>query len=349
MKKTNKKNSKMRKLLPAFAMLTVSAISLSSATYAWFTMNKEVTVTGMSLKTKVGSNLLVCQTNVEADYTDDLVQNRSALLEPVSTINATDSKFFYTVNAAADGHWMQGDNSMKTYSEAAVGDPATNTNSTATAIGKTNYDLAFNTTYGITPGATTQFDTAYGYVDYVFFLKATSDADASAINLTECNLVYDNTTAGSGDYAWRVAIFAEEINDKGNGTTNQDITSATTDLVSILDIKDYAKNWNEGTAAINTVNPQAISAGAGTKAAVTNANTAVSFGSIDAGDTAYYKVVARVWLEGEDQSCNSATYADLSDKIWELGLQFELNQGTAVDTISSVTNNDTGEIMTAES
>lgn len=39
----------MRKLLPAFAMLTVSAISLTSATYAWFSMNKEVTVSTMSI------------------------------------------------------------------------------------------------------------------------------------------------------------------------------------------------------------------------------------------------------------------------------------------------------------
>jgi hypothetical protein len=49
MKKTNKKNSTARKLLPAFAMLTVSAISLSSATYAWFTMNKTVELSTMSI------------------------------------------------------------------------------------------------------------------------------------------------------------------------------------------------------------------------------------------------------------------------------------------------------------
>jgi hypothetical protein len=311
---------------------------LSSSTYAWFTMNKEVTVTGMQLKTKVGSNLLVCDTNVEADYSDDLVQDRSVLLEPVSSINATDSKFFYTVNAAADGHWMGAANSMKTYAES-----GSTTNSTSTALGKEGYDNTFNGTYGITPGDTTQFDTAYGYVDYVFFLKATSDAAAAPINLTECNLVYDNSTLGSGDYAWRIAIFAEAITDEGDGTTDQDITSDADSLISILDIKDSSMNWNEETAGETA--PKAISAEAGTKAAVVNANTEVSFGAIDAGDTAYYKVVARVWLEGEDESCNSATYADLSDKIWELGLQFELNQGDAVDSIASATNNDTGAIM----
>lgn len=336
--KTNntKKNSATKKLIPAVSMLTVSAMMLSTATYAWFTMNKEVTVTGMQMKTKVGSNLLVCADNVEASYTDDLSQVRQALLEPVSTINAYNENFFYTVNAAADGHWLGGTGSMKAYSE------ATNTNTTATALGKSYYDNTFNGTYGITPAATTQFDTAYGYVDYVFYLKATSDADDSAINLTECNLIYDNTAIGSGDNAWRIAFFVQDITaNGGDGTVSQDLTSAsanatTSKLVSILDIDRSSANWTADKAVTNTT---------GTLGDVSKAGTAVTWGEIDAGDTAYYKVVARVWLEGEDKSCNSETYAALMDGTWELGLQFELNQGTAVGTIASATDNDTGAIM----
>jgi hypothetical protein len=341
MKKTTKKASPARKLLPAAASLLISAAMLSTSTFAWFTMNKEVTVTGMQLMTKVGSNLLVCANNVEASYTDDLSQTRSALLEPVSTVNAYDEKFFYTINAAADGHWLEGAGSMKNYSEAA-GDPATNTNTTATAIGKSYFDATFNSTYGITPAATTQFDTAYGYVDYVFYLKATSDADNSAINLTECNLIYDNDVLGSGDNAWRVAFFVKDITaNGGDGTVSQDLTSTTanattSNLISILDIDGASSNWTADNAVTNTT---------GTLGSVSNAGSAVTWGDIDAGATAYYKVVARVWLEGEDQSCKSSTYAALMDGTWELGLQFELNQGTAVGTIASATNNDTGAIM----
>ena len=300
-------------------------------------MNKEVTVTGMQLKTKVGSNLLVCANNVEASYADDLVQSRSALLEPVSTVNAYNENFFYTVNAAADGHWMQAANSMKQYSE------ATSTNNTATAIGKSYYDATFNSTYGITaPGDTTQFDTAYGYVDYVFYLKATSDADNSTIRLTECNLLYDNAVIGNGDNAWRVAIFAQELNQTtGNGTTGQDITSAsanatTSNLISILDIDNKSANWTADNAVTSTT---------GTLGLVSHAGDDVVFGDVDNGQTKYYVVTARVWLEGEDQSCNTRTYAALMDKVWELGLQFELDQGTAVNTIASAIDNDTGAIM----
>ena len=327
MKKTNAK----KKLLPAVGMLAISAAMLSSATFAWFTMNKEVTVTGMELRTKVGSNLLVCDTNVEADYSDDLVQNRKALLEPVSTINASDSSFFYTLNAAADGHWLGADNSIFGYTES-----SSTSNATATSIGKAGYDAQFNTKYGVTPVAT-DFGTAYGYVDYEFFLKATSDADDSAINLTECNLIYNNAVLGSGDYAWRVAIFVDDITaNGGDGTKDQVITNNASKLVSILDIDGSSANWETDKAVTST---------AGALGSVVNAGNAVTWGEIDAGDTAYYKVVARVWLEGEDQSCNAETYAALMDNIWELGLQFELNQGDAVDTIASSTTNDTGKIM----
>lgn len=337
MSKTNRKNSAKIRLISAIAMLSVSAVTLSTATYAWFTMNKEVTVTGMELKTKVGSNLLVCDNNEEASYSEDLVQNRQALLEPVSTINAYDENFFYTVNAAADGHWLGSEGSMKEYSE------ATNTNDTATKLGKSFYDAAFNSTYGITsPSATTQFDTAYGYVDYVFYLKATSDTNDSAINLTECNLIYDNEALASGDNAWRVAIFAQDITaNGGKGIVNQDLTSSTanattSNLISILDINTKSENWTAD---------KAVSTIGGVTADVSKPGENVTFGDIDAGKTAYYKVVARVWLEGEDKSCKSSTYAAFTDKSWELGLQFELGEQTPVNTIASATNNDTGEIM----
>jgi hypothetical protein len=48
-KNTNKKSSVSRKLIPAIGMLTVSAMMLSSATYAWFTMSKEVSLTGIQM------------------------------------------------------------------------------------------------------------------------------------------------------------------------------------------------------------------------------------------------------------------------------------------------------------
>lgn len=40
---------KTRKLIPALAMLLISAVMMSTASFAWFSMNEEVTATGMNI------------------------------------------------------------------------------------------------------------------------------------------------------------------------------------------------------------------------------------------------------------------------------------------------------------
>jgi hypothetical protein len=45
----NQKTSAKKKLIPAVSMFTISAVMLSTATYAWFTMSREVEVTGIKL------------------------------------------------------------------------------------------------------------------------------------------------------------------------------------------------------------------------------------------------------------------------------------------------------------
>lgn len=50
---------KMRKLIPAFCMLLLSATMLTTSTFAWFSMNKSVTVTGMQITAKSDSVYLL--------------------------------------------------------------------------------------------------------------------------------------------------------------------------------------------------------------------------------------------------------------------------------------------------
>lgn len=57
MKEKTKNTSANKKLIPAVAMLTTSAIMLSSATYAWFTMNKEVEVKGLEMTATTSDSL----------------------------------------------------------------------------------------------------------------------------------------------------------------------------------------------------------------------------------------------------------------------------------------------------
>jgi hypothetical protein len=57
MKKVNTKPSAKKKLIPAAGSLLISAAMLSTSTYAWFTMSKEVEVTGIKMTATVPENL----------------------------------------------------------------------------------------------------------------------------------------------------------------------------------------------------------------------------------------------------------------------------------------------------
>jgi hypothetical protein len=352
MKKTNKKNSKMRKLLPAFAMLTVSAISLSSATYAWFTMNKEVEVTGLTLRTKVSSNLLLSENNVEGTYAPDrLISGRKALLEPVSSVSGQTGSFYYTLDAKESGEKAHSASSIAyaPYSEAkadigTVETPKTNTNATAAAAGKYYFDNTFSKAYGVEPSEA-EFGTAYGYVDYVFYLKATGDTDGQQLVMTNCDLNYtypsgvklaDGTTAvdANVDQAWRVAVFASDITTNG-GKGNSGASGSAADTVGKLDpATSAAKTILAPSGADNWTDNKAVS-GPSAIDTVTYGTKAVLDNSINAGVTKYYKVLVRIWLEGEDESCNSETYAKLTSD-WSLDLEFKLeNDNTnAVDVLT---------------
>ena len=48
-----------RKLIPALAMLLISAVLMSTASFAWFSMNKTVTATGMTVTAKADQTFLV--------------------------------------------------------------------------------------------------------------------------------------------------------------------------------------------------------------------------------------------------------------------------------------------------
>ncbi|MBO7473005.1 MAG: hypothetical protein J6U00_03220, partial [Ruminococcus sp.] len=65
MMKTNnkKKGNTAKKLIPAAMMLAVSASMLATSTYAWFSMNKTVTVSSMSISAKSADPIIEISAN----------------------------------------------------------------------------------------------------------------------------------------------------------------------------------------------------------------------------------------------------------------------------------------------
>ena len=61
----NNKNSAAKKIIPAVGMLALSATMLSTSTYAWFTMNKEVEMTGLNMTATVGEGMEISLAEVD--------------------------------------------------------------------------------------------------------------------------------------------------------------------------------------------------------------------------------------------------------------------------------------------
>ncbi len=360
MKKTNI-NSPMKRIAASATMLAVSAAMLGTSTYAWFTMNKEVTVTGMQMRTTVGSNLLISATNANAaSYQNNLNQLRECTLEPASTNNGIN--FFWTPTSNVDAAGAAKTSTYTAYAESTnwTGEPAEHTNAAKTA-----YDSAFNNTYGFTTPSKTYENVAYGYLDYTFYLKAVNtEATAEDIKLTTLNFLYNGVNPTNSDTvkdkAWRVALMAKETT-LGKTTDNP----GANDVVSIFTI-DGAHNFTYTAAsgdtpqkdsAIGAANTaaQALSYGStwNNNTAVDHYNKAGSWGNMASGAEKYYKVVVRMWLEGEDTTCTNQTYATLKND-YTLDLKFEFSQGNAVTKINNgtaatgnATNTLSGTTMTA--
>lgn len=87
---------KMRKLIPAFAMLLVSAIMMSTASFAWFTMNEQVTATGMNIQAQAGGSLVIKKsaglTANDSEINVDFGETSGHLLTPMTWVSTETEK-----------------------------------------------------------------------------------------------------------------------------------------------------------------------------------------------------------------------------------------------------------------
>lgn len=329
--KTNakRKNSAVKKLIPAAGMLALSASMLATSTYAWFTMNQTVTVTGMQLKTTVSSNLLIAPdtnpvgTAVKADnlFTTSDTSAIAAWLEPVSSNDGASTNFWYTLDALGNG----AKSASGTYIDY---DDSTNGGLSA-AENASTYANKFSQAYGVDKTSVAAFnngvspdDAAQGYVDYVCQLRATNTTSSSqSIYLTDLTLKYAGST--DTDKAFRAAIFMDKAS-----SDSTPVYTATNTLKAIY--SPASAEYQTSGQAVGTSNNAAALAN------VSNLNasqTTTAFATLNAGETAYYRVVVRIWIEGEDKTCTASTFATLNQN-WAASLKFDLG------TLSSGTVND---------
>ena len=80
---------KTRKLIPALAMLLLSAVLMSTASFAWFSMNTTVTVNGMSITAEVKETFLLISNDPAAASDPTVIQTGSKTVIGLEETTAT--------------------------------------------------------------------------------------------------------------------------------------------------------------------------------------------------------------------------------------------------------------------
>ena len=76
--------TKFKKIIPALCMLLISAVLMGTSTYAWFSMNTQVSATGMKVTANSDATYLVISDTTTLAANKTLNLNVSGTLLPVS-------------------------------------------------------------------------------------------------------------------------------------------------------------------------------------------------------------------------------------------------------------------------
>lgn len=331
MKTNEKKNtSAKKKLIPAVAMLTTSAVMLSTATYAWFTMSREVEVTGIkltattpqtieiSLGQATTSNTLTHGVEATAPNSDDMWTHTAATgsvyqdfgkLIPVSSVDGFN--MFYTEKATENGKKVSDVPNPFTKAENAVGWEFKEGGKSAET--------------GDVVNAAENDGSGY-YLDIPVWFRTTSTSDVTLGLDVEVKQGSDSDTTTELYKAARVAILPETkaaqsvfLGAEGNAATNYYTdgkavsTAAATLTASYGDVSVATE--------VKATDGKVTNAANATQVATVTKSTGTGY-----GDAVKYYI--RVWLEGEDEHCwnaNAGQDFQVNLKFYDLS-----NTGTGV-------------------
>lgn len=350
MKTNEKKNtSAKKKLIPAVAMLTTSAVMLSTATYAWFTMNKTAEVKGLEMAATAGGGLEISLGNIgngqlgtiSTPTMDDIswksvvnvgeYYDKISKIKPASTVDGNNIYYADDDNITAGGKVVQ--------NSAVVAKAAYATDKVNMTI-RTDYNADGNLSVSTSAGAN-----AGRFVDIPMWVRTTNKAETK-INC-EVTISDGNTNTSDGtelQKAVRVSVIP--LTNANVKSTNGDVTALEitgADNYNANGVRIYGLTFDSyrGTNAdspkgIKAVKAKDVTYDSDTVLGEVTANrTKITDDSTDAAnvftlvaaETDSYSVesfVVRVWLEGESIYCNDANAA----QDWNIQLNFTTDDTT---------------------
>ncbi len=188
----------MKKIIPALAMLLISAIVMSTASFAWFSMNETVDAQGMEVKAKASGALIVNETNT----LDEFVGKTSVIFSKAKPATLSPATY-------ASSKWQ-----YNAHSEDAKIDANTGLGGTATDITKSEQDQAY-------------------FIDYTCYIASSGAALTGKNLVAKVDWAKITNSLPTGE-AVSVAFYVQPVNVKAPvGNTD---TGATAFLYGQLDV-----------------------------------------------------------------------------------------------------------------
>lgn len=285
-------NKNARKLIPAVAMLLVSASMLSTASYAWFSMNNKVTAGKMNVNVVTPGDFQISN-SYNGTFANSAVAVNSAAINiaPVSSATGIDGSFFaaYSNTVAPEGGLSTEDTDI-------------------VAVDNTTISGVFGST-------------AQAYVDYSFYVKTTSSTPKS-ITLDTAATGFaskTNLNESAAINALRFAFFISEGVD-AQSVSDSNPKASTTIKATKGNIWSGKVNTNADNGAKKgteetTLKDKAIAfkaakpkdTGVTTDTEMTYYDLVNSYTSaseiVQVESNKVYNIIIRVWLEGESSNC----------------------------------------------
>ncbi len=291
-----KANAKMRnKLIPAIAMLAVSAVTLTTASYAWFTMSKEVSVTGIQLQATAPDNVLIAMASTTSSGN---TTTNPEIADPVWDTTNYKTHFKPAVELGNPQFMRRGSEKLKpasslTGKELFYTDGA---DQAGAAVADQSIFTKVNTT---TPNQQSASGGNDGYyVDANLWIMTTGETDVNlALDMTKSNIEIVGT--GNLYKAVRVAFLNAAADAPSNGSDALVFEKGADNADGKVVIAEGAYKTAEPDA---TTDDSVFLTDLGKGASKTICTLAKANMSSDSPYTPT-KITIRIWLEGQDAEC----------------------------------------------
>ena len=225
---------KFKKLIPAFCAMLVSAAMLGTSTYAWFSVNKEVTATDMSVTAVANTQYFVVLNSIDGGFTAEgkTETTTTTLKNPAGGIGGNSDKVYpaaYTTEKLSlDSGTGTGVEANNWYTGGVSADAQTTEGE--------NSKFTTLTTLGADAASTFTDNTNY-FVAYTFYVGLADKTDSCSAKLQFTATTTDATNAA------KIAGFTVQYSEAGSAVKYTSYAGKTTETVTTTDaFKFVAKN-----------------------------------------------------------------------------------------------------------